>query len=104
MPFALFFLAEYSNMLLMGAVTSILFIGGWLAPCILPPFCFIPGSFWLAIKISIIAAMFCAVRAVLPRYRYDQLMMLGWKGFLPVVLGILILVSSILISFNFLIH
>jgi NADH-quinone oxidoreductase subunit H len=103
MPFALFFLAEYSNMLLMGAVTSTLFIGGWLAPNILLSFLFIPGAFWLAIKISIIAVMFCAVRAVLPRYRYDQLMMLGWKGFLPVVLGILILVSSILMSFNFLI-
>jgi NADH-quinone oxidoreductase subunit H len=102
MPFALFFLAEYSNMLLMGAVTSVLFIGGWLAPINI--FLFIPGAFWLAVKISTIAAMFCAVRAVLPRYRYDQLMMLGWKGFLPVVLGTLILVSSILISFNFLIE
>lgn len=104
MPFALFFLAEYSNMLLMGAVTSVLFIGGWLAPHTIFTFLFIPGSFWLAIKISIIAAMFCAVRAVLPRYRYDQLMMLGWKGFLPVVIGFIILVSSILISFNFLIE
>jgi NADH-quinone oxidoreductase subunit H len=64
-------------MLLMGAVTSTLFIGGWLAPNILLSFLFIPGAFWLAIKISIIAVMFCAVRAVLPRYRYDQLMMLG---------------------------
>lgn len=104
MPFALFFLAEYSNMLLMGAVTSILFMGGWLPPLNILVFLGLPGSFWLAVKISIIAAMFCAVRAVLPRYRYDQLMMLGWKGFLPLVLGFLVLVSSTLISFNFLIN
>jgi NADH-quinone oxidoreductase subunit H len=102
MPFALFFLAEYSNMLLMGAVTSIFFLGGWLAPTFL--LSFIPGTFWLACKITIIAVLFCAVRAILPRYRYDQLMMLGWKGFLPIVLGFLLLVSSILISFNILIE
>jgi NADH-quinone oxidoreductase subunit H len=88
----------------MGAVTSILFVGGWLAPHSLLTFLFVPGTFWLAIKISLIAGMFCAVRAVLPRYRYDQLMMLGWKGFLPIVLGFIILSSSILISFNFLIE
>lgn len=104
MPFALFFLAEYSNMLLMGAVTSVFFLGGWLPPLYLLSFLYLPGSFWLAIKISLIAAMFCAVRAVLPRYRYDQLMMLGWKAFLPLVIGILIAVSSTLISFNFLIE
>lgn len=104
MPFALFFLAEYSNMLLMGAVTSVLFMGGWLPPLYILTFLGLPGSFWLALKISVIAVMFCAVRAVLPRYRYDQLMMLGWKGFLPLVLGFLVMVSSSLISFNFLVE
>jgi NADH-quinone oxidoreductase subunit H len=103
MPFALFFLAEYSNMLLMGALTSVFFFGGWLSPSyIISVFC-LPDSLWFALKISIIAVMFCAVRAVLPRYRYDQLMVLGWKGFLPFVLGFLILVSSTLMSFNILV-
>jgi NADH-quinone oxidoreductase subunit H len=104
MPFALFFLAEYSNMLLMGGVTSVLFIGGWLPPSVLFSYFYILGTFWFAVKITIVAAFFCAVRAVLPRYRYDQLMMLGWKDFLPVVLGFIILVSSILISFNLLVE
>lgn len=104
MPFALFFLAEYSNMLLMGAVTSIFFFGGWLPPLYFVPFVYLPSSLWFGLKITLIAIMFCAVRAVLPRYRYDQLMLLGWKGFLPCVLGFLLIVSSALISFNFLVE
>ena len=104
MPFALFFLAEYSNMLLMGAVTAVFFIGGWLSPLYILSFFYLPDSLWIALKISLIAGLFCAVRAVLPRYRYDQLMSLGWKGFLPVVLGFLITVASLLISFNFLVE
>jgi len=97
MIFALFFLGEYANMLLMGAISSILFLGGWLAP----PF-FFSGSFWLVLKILIGCVFFILTRATLPRYRYDQLMQLGWKCFLPLSLGYLIFTTGILISFNFL--
>ncbi len=79
MGFALFFLGEYANMLLMSALMSILFLGGWNAPIEL--LSFIPGSFWLGIKISIFVIGFIWMRAALPRYRYDQLMHLGWKVF-----------------------
>lgn len=98
MTFALFFLGEYANMLLMSAISSILFLGGWLAP----PFFFFSGSFWLVIKILIGCVFFILTRATLPRYRYDQLMQLGWKCFLPLSLGYLIFTTGILISFNFL--
>jgi len=100
MGFALFFLGEYANMLLMSAMTSILFLGGWLPLINIFPFYFIPSSFWLAVKISIFAVFFCWIRAALPRYRYDQLMSLGWKVFLPYSLCALLLISSILASFN----
>lgn len=99
MGFALFFLGEYANMLLMSSLTSILFLGGWLAPLYLD---FIPGSFWFGIKISFFVVLFILARAILPRYRYDQLMRLGWKVFLPFTLGWFIYTSSILISFNWL--
>ena len=102
MTFALFFLAEYSNMLLMSAFAAILFLGGWLPLIDLPPISFFPGSVWLSLKISIGAIFFILTRATLPRYRYDQLMQLGWKSFLPISLSFLILTSSILISFNWL--
>lgn len=100
MGFALFSLGEYSNMLLMSALNSILFFGGWLAP--FKFLTFIPGSFWFSTKICFFVLLFIVMRAALPRYRYDQLMGLGWKVFLPLSLAYLMLTFSILISFNFL--
>jgi len=100
MGFALFSLGEYANMLMMSSINVILFFGGWL-----PPFQFlefIPGSFWFGIKICFFVILFVWMRAALPRYRYDQLMGLGWKTFLPLSLSYLMLTSSILISFNLL--
>lgn len=102
MGFALFFLGEYANMLLMSAITSILFLGGWLPLFSILPFTLIPAPFWLGFKICIFVVLFCWIRAALPRYRYDQLMTLGWKRFLPFSLGWLVFTSSILISFNWL--
>ena len=102
MTFALFFLAEYSNMLLMSTFAAILFFGGWLPLFNIFPLYILPGGFWLSLKISIGAVFFIVTRATLPRYRYDQLMQLGWKSFLPLSLSFLILTSSILISFNWL--
>ena len=98
MGFALFFLGEYGNILLMSTTTAILFLGGWL-----PPFAFlnfIPGWIWLGLKVGIFAVLFVIIRAVLPRYRYDQLMQIGWKIFIPVTLGWLILIAGLLIGFN----
>jgi NADH-quinone oxidoreductase subunit H len=105
MGFALFFLREYANMLLMSSLTTILFLGGWLAPF---PFSikfinFLPGSFWFSIKICFFVILFIVARAILPRYRYDQLMRLGWKVFLPFTLSWFFYTASILISFNWLI-
>jgi NADH-quinone oxidoreductase subunit H len=100
MGFALFFLGEYANMLLMSSLISILFLGGWL-----PPFNFlnfIPGPFWLGLKISFFVILFVLARAILPRYRYDQLMRLGWKVFLPFTISWFLLTTSILLSFNWL--
>ena len=102
MTFALFFLAEYSNMLLMSAFAAILFLGGWLPFFNIFPFFLFSGSFWLSLKILLGAVFFIFTRATLPRYRYDQLMQLGWKSFLPLSLSFTILTSSILISFNWL--
>jgi NADH-quinone oxidoreductase subunit H len=102
MTFALFFLAEYSNMLLMSTFAAILFLGGWLPIFNIIPLSLFPGSFWLSIKIALGVVFFIVTRATLPRYRYDQLMQLGWKSFLPLSLSFIILTSSILISFNWL--
>ena len=102
MTFALFFLGEYSNMLLMSSFSSILFLGGWLPFLNLFPINLLPGSFWLSIKIILSVLFFITTRAILPRYRFDQLMFLGWKCFLPLSLGYLVFVVSILISFNLL--
>ena len=102
MGFALFFLGEYANMLLMSAMTSILFLGGWLPIFNVFPFTLIPGPLWLGLKICIFVVLFCWIRAALPRYRYDQLMNLGWKTFLPISLGWLLFTASVLISFNWL--
>lgn len=102
MTFALFFLAEYSNMLLMSALSAVLFFGGWLPPLNIFPLTLIPGSFWFSLKVGIGAVFFILTRATLPRYRYDQLMHLGWKCFLPFAIGYLMLTIGILISFNWL--
>lgn len=98
MGFALFFLAEYSNIILMSAVTVLLFLGGWHAPIFGTTL--IPQSVYFGIKTLFFITLFIIVRGVLPRYRYDQLMRLGWKVFLPLALGLLALYASILISFN----
>jgi NADH-quinone oxidoreductase subunit H len=98
MGFALFSLGEYANMLLMSSLNVILFFGGWL-----PPFnflSFIPGAIWFGLKVCFFVILFIWMRAALPRYRYDQLMGLGWKVFLPISLGYLLLTFCILISFN----
>lgn len=86
MTFALFFLGEYANMILMSGMMSILFLGGWLPPFAHPWLIAIPGFFWLALKIALCLFVFIWVRATVPRYRYDQLMRLGWKVFLPLSL------------------
>ena len=100
MTFALFFLGEYANMLLMCAFSSILFLGGWLP--ILDVLSAVPGSFWFSGKLIIGVIFFILTRAALPRYRYDQLMHIGWKSFLPLSLGYLIFTVGILLSFNWL--
>jgi NADH-quinone oxidoreductase subunit H len=102
MTFALFFLGEYANMLLMSSFASILFLGGWLPLFNIFPLNVLPGSFWFSIKIAIGVIFFILTRAALPRYRYDQLMHIGWKCFLPLSLGYLLLTVGTLISFNWL--
>jgi len=102
MTFALFFLAEYSNMLLMCALSSILFFGGWLPPFDIFPLNMLPGSLWFSLKVAVGVIFFILTRAALPRYRYDQLMHLGWKCFLPLAIGYLMFTVGILISFNWL--
>jgi len=99
MGFALFFLGEYANMLFMSALTAVLFLGGW-APLFY--LTFIPGSIWFGLKICLFVMMFIWARAILPRYRYDQLMDLGWKCFLPLSLAFLILIAGILVGFDWL--
>lgn len=100
MGFALFFLAEYSNIILMSAVTAVLFLGGWQPFFDFAPFTWIPSSVNAAIKTMFIITLFILVRGTLPRYRYDQLMRLGWKVFLPLALGFLLLTVTILLSLN----
>lgn len=100
MGFALFSLGEYSNMLMMSSINVILFFGGWLPP--LSILSFIPGSFWFGLKICFFVILFVWMRAALPRYRYDQLMNLGWKVFLPISLAYLMLTYTILVTFNML--
>ena len=100
MTFALFFLGEYANMILMSAMTSVLFLGGWLPPMDIAPFNWIPGPIWLALKIVFCLFIFVWVRATFPRYRYDQLMRLGWKVFLPLSLLAVAVVSGVLVAFD----
>jgi NADH-quinone oxidoreductase subunit H len=100
MAFGLFFLGEYANMILMSASTSILFLGGWLPPFEFAPFTWIPGPIWLFLKISFVLFFFLLVRATFPRYRYDQLMRLGWKVFLPFSLLWVVVTSGALLAFG----
>jgi NADH-quinone oxidoreductase subunit H len=102
MGFALFFLGEYANMLLMSSLTAILFLGGWLPLINIFPLNLLPGSLWFSLKICLGVVFFIVMRAALPRYRYDQLMALGWKIFLPFSLGWLLFTVAILVSFNWL--
>ena len=100
MPFALFFLGEYANMILMAGMTVILFLGGWLPPMDMAPFNWVPGPVWFAFKIAAVLFIFLWVRATFPRYRYDQLMRLGWKVFLPISLAAVVIVSGVLVAFD----
>jgi NADH:ubiquinone oxidoreductase subunit H len=102
MGFALFFLGEYANILVMSSLCALFFFGGWLPLANIFVFHWIPGVFWLALKINFFLFLFVWVRAAFPRYRYDQLMTLGWKVFLPLSLAWVVLVSGILISFDWL--
>jgi NADH-quinone oxidoreductase subunit H len=101
MAFALFFLGEYANMILMSAMTTILFLGGWLAPFGLGGVLgFVPGAVWFALKVAAVLFFFIWARATFPRYRYDQLMRLGWKVFLPFTLAWVVVVSGTLMAFD----
>jgi len=102
MTFALFYLGEYANMILMSAMTSILFLGGWLAPFGIAPFTWVPGPIWFALKIAFVLFCFLWVRATVPRFRYDQLMRLGWKVFLPFSLFWLVLTAGVLVGMGWL--
>ncbi len=102
MMYAMFWLGEYANILLMCAIGSILFLGGWLSPINLYPFNIIPGPVWLIIKMLLLFILFALVKAIVPRYRYDQLMKLGWKVFLPFSLFYVVLTSSFLMFFDLL--
>jgi NADH-quinone oxidoreductase subunit H len=102
MMYAMFWLGEYANILLMCAMGSILFLGGWLSPIEIYPFNLIPGAIWLIFKILFLFVLFALVKAIVPRYRYDQLMKLGWKIFLPLSLTWVVLTASYLFYFNLL--
>ena len=102
MMYAMFWLGEYANILLMCAMGAILFLGGWLSPIEIYPFTVIPGAIWFILKILLLFILFALVKAVVPRYRYDQLMRLGWKVFLPLSLIWVVLTSSYLFYFNLL--
>jgi len=97
MSFALFFLGEYANMILVSAMTTTFFLGGYLPPFGLQTLSFIPGIIWFILKVSFLLFCFLWIRATLPRYRYDQLMRLGWKVFLPLTLFWVVLISGILV-------
>ena len=102
MMYAMFWLGEYANILLMCAMGSILFLGGWLPPADIEIFSFIPSPFWLVFKILLLFILFALVKAIVPRYRYDQLMKLGWKIFLPFSLIWVVLTAGYLLYFNLL--
>ena len=102
MTFALFFLGEYISLLLMCAITSVLFLGGWQPPIDAVPFTWVPGPLWFAAKIFFMLFFYLWIRATFPRYRYDQLMRLGWKVFLPISLLAVVGYSGILVAFDWL--
>ncbi len=102
MMYAMFWLGEYANILLMCSLGSILFLGGWLSPINIYPFDLIPNPIWLILKILLLFILFSLVKAIVPRYRYDQLMRLGWKIFLPFSLFWVVLTASYLLYFNLL--
>ena len=102
MMFAMFWLGEYANILLMCAMGSILFLGGWLSPINLYPFNLLPSPFWMILKILLLFFLFALIKAIVPRYRFDQLMRLGWKVFLPFSLIWVILTASYLYYFGML--
>ncbi|MGH6719815.1 MAG: NADH-quinone oxidoreductase subunit NuoH [Alphaproteobacteria bacterium] len=102
MTFALFFLGEYANMILMSGMTTVLFLGGWLPLISIEPFSWIPGPIWFAAKIALVLFVFLWVRATFPRFRYDQLMRLGWKVFLPLSLFAVVAYAGALLAFGWL--
>ncbi len=102
MMYAMFWLGEYANILLMCSLGSILFLGGWLSPVDIFPFNIIPGPFWMIFKMLLLFILFSLVKAIVPRYRYDQLMKLGWKIFLPLSLSWVVLTASYLLYFDLL--
>ena len=102
MMYAMFWLGEYANILLMCAMGAILFLGGWMSPIDIYPFTLVPGAMWLILKILFLFILFALVKAIVPRYRYDQLMRLGWKVFLPLSLTWVVLTASYLFYFNLL--
>jgi NADH-quinone oxidoreductase subunit H len=98
MTFALFYLGEYINMILVSGMTTILFLGGWLAPFGIAPFTWVPGPIWFFLKVVFVLFVFIWVRASMPRFRYDQLMRLGWKVFLPFAMAYMVLVAGVLVA------
>ena len=102
MMYAMFWLGEYANILLMCAMGAIMFLGGWMSPIDIYPFTVVPGAIWLILKILFLFILFALVKAIVPRYRYDQLMRLGWKVFLPLSLTWVVLTASYLFYFNLL--
>ena len=104
MSFAMFFLGEYANMILMSGMTTILFLGGWMSPLPFAPFDLIPGPIWFIAKICFVMFLFFWIRATFPRFRYDQLMRLGWKVFLPLSLVWMVITAGALVAFGWLPH
>jgi len=99
-PYMLFMLGEYVSISLMCAMTAILFLGGWLPPIDIVPFTWVPGVFWFMAKVFLVFFMFAMVKAFVPRYRYDQLMRLGWKVFLPLSLGWVVVTAGVITAFG----
>ena len=96
MSFAMFFLAEYANMWLVSILAVVMFLGGWLPPVAFPPFTWVPGVIWFSLKLFFMFFLFAMAKAIVPRYRYDQLMRLGWKVFLPLSLAMVVVVAGVL--------